>query len=61
MPSMLRPFRTVSPEAREAQTKIMEEMEAERDLVEAVRAGVAAAAKVILNRLDVAHIPVARV
>lgn len=47
IPSMLRRFRTVTPEEREAKTLIMEEREAERDLVESIRTGVAAAAKVI--------------
>lgn len=58
MPSMLRPFRTVSLKEREAQTTKMEETEVERDLVEVIRAGVAAAAKVILKRLKVVCISV---
>lgn len=47
MPSILRRFRTMTPEERARQTIKMEELEAERDLVEGIRAGVAAAAKVI--------------
>ncbi|CAM9385522.1 unnamed protein product, partial [Ectocarpus sp. 12 AP-2014] len=45
VPSVLRRFRTMTPEERAQQTLKMEEQEAERDLVEAIRAGVAAAAK----------------
>ena len=37
----------MTPEERDQQTMKMEELEAERDLVEGIRAGVAAAAKVI--------------
>lgn len=47
VPSILRRFRTMTPEERDQQTMKMEELEAERDLVEGIRAGVAAAAKVI--------------
>lgn len=36
----------MTPEQRDQQTIKMEELEAERDLVESIRAGVAAAAKV---------------
>lgn len=46
MPSILRRFRTLTPEERAQQSIKMEEVEAERDLVESIRAGVAAAAKV---------------
>lgn len=47
IPSMLRRFRSMSREERAQQTLKMEELEAERDLVEGIRAGVAAAAKVM--------------
>lgn len=40
----------MTPEERAQQTLKMEELEAERDLVESIRAGVAAAAKVINRR-----------
>lgn len=40
----------MTPEERARQTLKMEELEAERDLVESIRAGVAAAAKVIDRR-----------
>ena len=40
----------MTPEERAEQTVKMEELEAERDLVEGIRAGVAAAAKVIGRR-----------
>lgn len=46
MPSILRRFRTMTPEERAERSVKMEELEAERDLVESIRAGVAAAAKV---------------
>lgn len=46
MPSMLRRFRTISAEERAQKTLRLEEAEGERDMVEAIRAGVAAAAKV---------------
>lgn len=49
MPSMLRRFRTMNANERAQRTQEMEEMEAERDLVEGIRAGVAAAAKVFDN------------
>lgn len=47
MPSMLRRFRTISAEERAEKTLRLEEAEGERDMVEAIRAGVAAAAKVM--------------
>lgn len=46
VPSMLRRFRTISAEERAEKTLKLEEAEAERDIVEAIRAEVAAAAKV---------------
>lgn len=46
MPSMLRRFRTMNAKERAQRTQEMEEIEAERDLVEGIRAGIAAAAKV---------------
>lgn len=46
VPSMLRRFRTISAEERAEKTLQLEEAEGERDMVEAIRAGVAAAAKV---------------
>lgn len=46
VPSILRQYRTICPEERSAANRQLEDMEAERELVEAIRAGVAAAAKV---------------
>lgn len=51
---MLRRFRTVTLDERAERTRLLEEIEAERDLIENVRAGVAAAAKVI--RFSLGHL-----
>lgn len=45
----------MSPEERAQRTLKMEEIEAERDLVEGIRAGVAAAAKVGNKEVEVGH------
>lgn len=49
----------MTPEERAQQTVKMEELEAERDLVEIIRAGVAAAAKVIEGEFSLSRITTA--
>ncbi|CAM9782639.1 unnamed protein product [Choristocarpus tenellus] len=44
MPTMLKKYRTISPEEHQDRVTLLEKVETERDLAETIRAGVAAAA-----------------